>query len=222
MAIPLGILVANWLFEHREELEELGVNMIIPVPSGEERVIEVGFDHISEILKVVQGLVDFIEIKFVLTRVRGVRLWGSVANIFTTKNGGEKMQTYANLQETLLQLFAKTGLHLSKPLRAMLASLIVCLPENNKASAYRSTVMRTSWAAYSAFAGFQQEETGDVRSPPKGKTRMTGLFLNSFRSISNHIRRATIEKFIVFIRNLLKPFFDAWKIPAFVSGTAAN
>ena len=38
-----------------------------------------------------------------------------------------------------------------------------------------------------------QEETGDVRSPPKGKTRMTGLFLNGLRSISNRIRRATVE-----------------------------
>ena len=64
--------------------------------------------------------------------------------------------------------------------------------------------------------GENQEETGDVRSPPKGKTRMTGLFLNGLRSISNHIRRATLETFIVFIRNLLQPFFDAWKIPAFV------
>jgi hypothetical protein len=61
-----------------------------------------------------------------------------------------------------------------------------------------------------------REETGDVRSPPKGKTRMTGLFLNGLRSISNHIRRATIETFVIFIRNLLQPFLDAWKIPAFV------
>jgi len=43
------------------------------------------------------------------------------------------MQTYANLQETILQLFIEIDLHLSKPLRTMLASLIVCLLENNKA-----------------------------------------------------------------------------------------
>jgi len=43
------------------------------------------------------------------------------------------MQTYVNLQETILQLFVEIDLHLSKPLRTMLASLIVCLLENNKA-----------------------------------------------------------------------------------------
>ena len=64
--------------------------------------------------------------------------------------------------------------------------------------------------------GEQREETGDVRSPPKGKTRMTGLFLNGLRTISIHIRRATIEKFVIFIRNLLQPFFDAWNIPTFI------
>ena len=61
-----------------------------------------------------------------------------------------------------------------------------------------------------------REETGDVRSPPKGKTRTTGLFLNGLRSISNHIRRTTIETFMIFIRNLLQPFLDAWEILAFV------
>ncbi len=66
------------------------------------------------------------------------------------------------------------------------------------------------------FEGKKQEEIGEVRSPPKGKTRMTGLFLNGLRNISNHLRRATIETFVVFIRNLLQPFFDAWKIPTFV------
>jgi len=64
--------------------------------------------------------------------------------------------------------------------------------------------------------GEHLEDAGNVRSPPKGKTRMTGLFLNGLRNISNHIRRATIETFVIFIRNLLQPFFDAWKIPAFV------
>jgi len=77
LAIPLGILVANWLFEHREELEELGVDLIIPVPSSDERIREVGFDHISEVLEVVQSLVDFIEIKSgVLRKNREVRLRG--------------------------------------------------------------------------------------------------------------------------------------------------
>jgi hypothetical protein len=64
--------------------------------------------------------------------------------------------------------------------------------------------------------GNKREETDDVRSPPEGKTRTTGLFLNGLRSISNHLRRATLETFVVFIRNLLQPFFDAWKIPAFI------
>jgi hypothetical protein len=43
------------------------------------------------------------------------------------------MQTYTNFQETILQLFVEIDLHLSKPLKTMLASLIVCLLENNKA-----------------------------------------------------------------------------------------
>lgn len=43
------------------------------------------------------------------------------------------MQTYTNFQETILQLFLEIDLHLSKPSRTMLASLIVCLLENNKA-----------------------------------------------------------------------------------------
>lgn len=75
LAIPLGILIANWLFEHQEELEELSVDMIILVPSGDERIEEVGFDHISEILVVVQSLVDFIEINFmILSRCKKVKL----------------------------------------------------------------------------------------------------------------------------------------------------
>jgi len=75
LALPLGILVASWLFEHRGELEELGVNMIIPVPSSDKRIEEVGFDHISTILVVVQSLVDFIDIDFmVLSRCSEVRL----------------------------------------------------------------------------------------------------------------------------------------------------
>ena len=41
--------------------------------------------------------------------------------------------------------------------------------------------------------GEKQEET----SPPRGKTRMTGLFLNGLWSISNHLRRATLETFVI-------------------------
>jgi phosphoglycolate phosphatase-like HAD superfamily hydrolase/predicted amidophosphoribosyltransferase len=75
LAIPLGILVANWLFEHEAELKELGVEMMILVPSSDERIEEVGFDHISTILVVVQGLVDFIDINFmVLSRCSEVKL----------------------------------------------------------------------------------------------------------------------------------------------------
>lgn len=75
LAIPLGILVANWLFGHKEELEELGVDRMILVPSSDERIEEVGFDHISTILVVVQGLVDFIDINFmVLSRCSEVKL----------------------------------------------------------------------------------------------------------------------------------------------------
>lgn len=99
LAIPLGILVADWLVDHREELERPrrrtirrwwkrlfghreglglgrhGVDMIIPVPSSAERREEVGFDHISEILVVVQSLVDFIGINFaVLSKCKEVKL----------------------------------------------------------------------------------------------------------------------------------------------------
>lgn len=75
LAIPLGILVADWLFEHREEFAELGVDMMIPVPSSDERIEEVGFDHISEILVVVKSLVDFIDLNFlVLSKCKEVKL----------------------------------------------------------------------------------------------------------------------------------------------------
>jgi len=58
----------------------------------------------------------------------------------------------------------------------------------------------------------KKEETGDIRNPPKGKNRMVGLFLSGLRTISMYIRRGTIEQFRFFIRNLLQPFFTAWKI----------
>lgn len=63
--------------------------------------------------------------------------------------------------------------------------------------------------------GERKEETGDVRTPPKGKKRMVGLFLSGLRAISTQLIRASIGQFRRFIRNLLQPFFKAWKIPAF-------
>lgn len=58
-------------------------------------------------------------------------------------------------------------------------------------------------------AGEDKEERGEVRKPPKGKKRMVGLFLNGIRTISNHIRRASIEKFREFIIGLMLPFCEA-------------
>ena len=63
--------------------------------------------------------------------------------------------------------------------------------------------------------GEKKEETGDVRTPPKGKKRMVGLFLSGLRAISTQLIRASIGQFRRFIQNLLQPFFKAWKIPAF-------
>jgi len=63
--------------------------------------------------------------------------------------------------------------------------------------------------------GEKKEETGDVRTPPKGKKRMVGLFLSGLRAISTQLIRASIGQFRRFILNLLQPFFKAWKIPAF-------
>jgi len=63
--------------------------------------------------------------------------------------------------------------------------------------------------------GEEKEETGDVRTPPKGKKRMVGLFLSGLRAISTQLIRARIGQFRRFIRNLLQSFFKAWKIPAF-------
>jgi len=77
LAIPLGLLVADWLFENREELGRRGVDIMTSVPPSDERVEEVGFDHISEILKVVKSFVDSIDINFrILSRYRSARLWG--------------------------------------------------------------------------------------------------------------------------------------------------
>ena len=57
--------------------------------------------------------------------------------------------------------------------------------------------------------------TPSVVAFTKDKERLVGLFLNGLRAISNNLKRAAIGQFRIFMRNLLKPFFMAWKIPAF-------
>lgn len=62
--------------------------------------------------------------------------------------------------------------------------------------------------------GERKEIAGeDIRKPPKGKTRMVGLFLDGLRNISRHLSRAGIKKFKRFIFNLLSSFFTKWNIP---------
>lgn len=63
--------------------------------------------------------------------------------------------------------------------------------------------------------GEQKEENGDVRTPPKGKQRMVGLFLSGLRSISYHLRQVTIKQFKRFILQLLQPIFQTWNIKPF-------
>jgi hypothetical protein len=61
--------------------------------------------------------------------------------------------------------------------------------------------------------GERKEMAGeDISKPPKGKTRMVGLFLDGLRSISRHLRRADIRQFKRFIRQLLSTFIEAWNI----------
>lgn len=60
--------------------------------------------------------------------------------------------------------------------------------------------------------GEQKEDAGEVRKPPKGKTRMVGLFLDGIRTISNNLRRASIKQLRDFIFNLILPFCKAWDI----------
>lgn len=61
--------------------------------------------------------------------------------------------------------------------------------------------------------GEQKEQSGDdIQKPPKGKTRMVGLFLNGLRTISRYLRRADIKQFKQFILILLLPFFKEWNI----------
>lgn len=61
-------------------------------------------------------------------------------------------------------------------------------------------------------AGEQKEELGEVRKPPKGKTRMVGLFLEGIRTISKNIIHASIRNFKDFTFNLILPFCKAWDI----------
>lgn len=63
--------------------------------------------------------------------------------------------------------------------------------------------------------GKKKEYNGDIRRPPKGKERMTGLFLSGIRSIAKFINDAPNELFKIFIRTLFKSFFDAYNISIF-------
>ena len=61
--------------------------------------------------------------------------------------------------------------------------------------------------------GERKEIAGeDIRKPPKGKTRMVGLFLDGLRSIARHLRRTNVKQFKRFICNLLSPLFEKWNI----------
>lgn len=64
----------------------------------------------------------------------------------------------------------------------------------------------------SVIEGEHKDENGEVRKPPKGKSRMTGLFLDGIRTISKFLRRTSFKEFKSFLRDLLLPFFKAWKI----------
>jgi Transposase DDE domain len=67
----------------------------------------------------------------------------------------------------------------------------------------------------SVMEGKKKEENGDIRRPPKGKERMTGLFLGGIRSIAKFINDAPNELFKIFIRTLFKPFFEAHNLSIF-------
>jgi len=60
--------------------------------------------------------------------------------------------------------------------------------------------------------GEQKEQNGEVRTPPKGKTRMVGLFLSGLRTISRYIKRESLRRFKRFILRLLQPVFQSWNI----------
>ncbi len=46
----------------------------------------------------------------------------------------------------------------------------------------------------------KKEKNSDVRRPPRGKRRMTGLFLSGLRSIAVFINNSPSAKFKIFIR----------------------
>jgi len=60
--------------------------------------------------------------------------------------------------------------------------------------------------------GEQKEQNGDVRIPPKGKTRMVGLFLSGLRTISRSLQRESLQQFKRFILQLFQPVFQTWDI----------
>jgi hypothetical protein len=62
------------------------------------------------------------------------------------------------------------------------------------------------------FEGEQKEHNGDVRIPPKGKTRMVGLFLSGLRTISRYLQRESLRQFKRFILQLLQPILQTWRI----------
>jgi len=61
--------------------------------------------------------------------------------------------------------------------------------------------------------GEQKEQNGEVRTPPKGKTRMVGLFLSGLRTISRYLQRESLRRFKRFLLQLLQPVFQTWSIP---------
>jgi hypothetical protein len=60
--------------------------------------------------------------------------------------------------------------------------------------------------------GEEKEQNGEVRTPPKGKARMVGLFLSGLRTISRYLRRAPFKQFKQFILQLFQPVFQIWNI----------
>jgi len=60
--------------------------------------------------------------------------------------------------------------------------------------------------------GEKKEQNGDIRTPPKGKTRMISLFLSGLRTISYYLRRVTLKQFKKFIIQLLQSVFQTWNI----------
>jgi len=63
--------------------------------------------------------------------------------------------------------------------------------------------------------GERKELSGeDIRQPPKGKTRMTGLFLLGLRNITRNLTREKIKHCKKFISTLLSPVIKQWNIQA--------